>query len=123
MGSLEQCVWQINVPEQCYSFKLGSFPVTNCQVSGPSASKFQIHLKVLKRCFSHIGSVHSELFTPPIVVNHPSDNIIVVQHLTGQQVSSQLPIQSKLNVTLLVYKLNSFLVINHSNLVCQQVKT
>ena len=34
--------------------------------------------------------------------------VIAAQHLTVQQVSSQLPIQSELNVTLLVIQTTSF---------------
>ena len=38
--------------------------------------KVQIYLKVLKRCFAPPGSLHKDLFAPPIGVKHPKDNIV-----------------------------------------------
>ena len=42
----------------------------------PFYFKVQIHLPVIKRCFACPGSVHRDLFTPPICVKHPSDIIV-----------------------------------------------
>ena len=48
--------------------EVGSFPVTSCKVSELSASNSSID-------FAPSGSLHRDLFTPPIGVEHPSDNI------------------------------------------------
>ena len=62
---------------------------------------------------------------PLIGVKNPSGNIVhqllvvAAQHPVAQQVSSQLAIQSELNVTLLAIYTPHFLAISLSNLVSQ----
>ena len=54
---------------------LGSFPVTNCQVTGSSTSKFKFILSA-KRYFTPSASNHTDLITPPIGVRYPVDSVV-----------------------------------------------
>ena len=63
-------VWTLQLSQ------LGSFSVTSCQMSGPSASKFKFIFLVLKRYFAPQQAVHGDLFIHPIDLKHQNDGIV-----------------------------------------------
>ena len=91
--------------------------------------KVQIHLYVLKRCFAPLGSAHTDLFTTPIYVKYPNDNIFHTSPGNCSPASN-----SSVSVITVSYwrltKCHTFgyinsmpLVTNHSNHVSQHVKS